>query len=124
MNNNTEAENPYATPTHSSEIERERAKLNPLNWKLPAGAIGFMAIGFLLFVLAAASGGDRFTLFIFSGLTMFLATPVYGAFVVWLTIQRIRTGTNTLIIMLFQLFVLGIMGWWVFVVVTFNGSPA
>ena len=46
---------------------------------------------------------------IFSLLSIPLATVVYGAFVVWLTIQRIRTGTNTLIITLFQLFVLGIM---------------
>ena len=30
MNNNTEAENPYATPTHSSEVERERAKLTQM----------------------------------------------------------------------------------------------
>ena len=122
MNNNTEAENPYATPTHSSEIERERAKLNPLNWKLPAGAIGFMAIGFLWLILAAQAG-DGFGAFLYSGLFMLLATPVYGAFAVWLTIQRIRTGTNTLIITLSQLFVLGIMCSWLFFVFTFNGSP-
>ncbi|MDG2385653.1 MAG: hypothetical protein P8N76_28545 [Pirellulaceae bacterium] len=123
MNKNTEAENPYATSTHSSEIERERAKLNPLNWKLPAGAIGLMAIGFLLMILAAQAG-DGYEAFVYSGFVMLLATPVYGALVVWLTIQRIRSGTNTPVIMLFQLFVLGIMGWWVLLVVTFNGSPA
>ena len=113
MNKNTEAENPYATPTHSSEIERERAKLNPLNWKLPFFATGF--IGFLCLILCLILVTFGFSsdimgfAVIFSLLSIPLATVVYGAFVLWLTIQRIRTGTNTLIITLFQLFVLGIM---------------
>lgn len=123
MNKKTEAENPYATPTHSSEIERDRPKLKPLNWKLPTAMLGFMAIGFLLMVLAA-SAGDGFGALVLSGFIMLLATPIYGAFVVWLTVQRIRTGTNRLIITLFQLFVLGLMSWWVFAVMTFGGSPA
>ena len=47
-----------------------------------------------------------------------------------MTFMRVLIGIVTtdynivLLIVLFQLFVLGIMGWWVFVVMTFNGSPA
>ena len=83
-----------------------------------------MVIGYLFLRLMAASGGDVFELFILSGLIMLLATPIYGGFVVWLTVQRIRTDTNRLIITLFQLFVLGLMSWWAIGVMTFGGSPA
>lgn len=124
MTKNTQAENPYATPKHSSELEKERPKPNSLNWKLPSVTLGFMVIGYLFLRVTAASGGDVFELFVLSGLIMLLATPIYGGFVVWLTVQRIRTDTNRLIITLFQLFVLGLMSWWAIGVMTFGGSPA
>ena len=123
MTRNTQAENPYATPTNSSELEKERPKPNSLNWKLPSVTLGFMVIGYLFLRLMAASGGDVFELFILSGLIMLLATPIYGGFVVWLTVQRIRTDTNRLIITLFQLFVLGLMPWWAIGVMTFVEFP-
>ncbi|MAF22211.1 MAG: hypothetical protein CMO59_09195 [Verrucomicrobiales bacterium] len=104
---------------------KSKPKKKDVNVLLPCWALAYFPIMFL--VGALFSMGDpfgKFYVFVFSGMALLVLTPAYALITILLTIKRIKNGTNTIKITLFQLVPLTVYIFWLFAVLTFGGSPA
>ena len=79
---------------------------------------------FVLGPLLDKDSFDRYYLFVYSGVLLLLLIPVYTITVVRLTKRRLKQGNNTIGLTLFQILPLIPLVIWLFLVLTFNGSPA
>ncbi len=75
-----------------------------------------------LFSIGDSFGG--YYVFVFSGAALLVLIPAYAVIISILTAKRIRNGTNTTKITLFQPLPLIIYAYWLVAVLSFGGSPA
>ncbi len=113
----------------NSNKKKEESKTKPkkkdLNVLLPCWALAYFPIVFLagaLFSIGDSFGG--YYVFVFSGAALLLLIPAYAVIIGILTVKRIKNGTNTTKITLFQVFSLIVLIFWLVSVLTFGGSPA
>lgn len=99
-------------------------KCHPIHWILPLFAYGYVPLLFILGPLMDDDGFDRYYLFVYSGVLLLFLIPVYLIALVWLTRRRLKQGSNTPALTLFQILALIPLVIWLFLVLTFNGSPA
>tara|TARA_B100001057_G_scaffold498727_1_gene606782 strand:- start:112 stop:480 length:369 start_codon:yes stop_codon:yes gene_type:complete len=102
-----------------------KPKKKDVNVLLPCWALAYFPIMFLagaLFSIGDPFG--KFYVFVFSGMALLVLTPAYAVITSLLTIKRIKNGTNTIKITLFQLCPLIVYIFWLVTVLTFGGSPA
>ena len=95
-----------------------------VSWLIPSVAIGYVPFVFVLMVLNSNDAFNPYYVFVYSGLFLMYAIPVYAILLTWNTVNRFRNGTNTVAVTLYQLFSLIILFGWLMFVMTFNGSPA
>ena len=109
-----------------SEIATKGQKLRTVNWRLPSFALGY--VPFVFFLGGGATFLDDqflpYEIFALSGLILIVLLPLYAIILVRLTLQRIKSETNTVAVTMFQLISFIVPLCWLFVVLTFNGSPA
>lgn len=89
------------------------------NVLLPWFALAYIPMVFLVCFLST----DGFILFAYSGFALLVLIPLYAIVIGKLTAKRIKRGTNTAKITLFQIFSLGVLIFWFLFVVNFDGSP-
>ena len=113
----------------SEKVKKAESKTKPKgkDWNvlMPCWALAYFPIVFLAGALLAS--GDPFGayyVFVFSGVALLVLTPAYAVIISILTAKRIRNGTNTTKITLFQLLPLIIYVYWLVTVLSFGGSPA
>jgi hypothetical protein len=113
----------------SEKVKKAESKTKPKgkDWNvlMPCWALAYFPIVFLAGALLAS--GDPFGayyVFVFSGVALLVLTPAYAVIISILTAKRIRNGTNTTKITLFQLLPLIIYAYWLVAVLSFGGSPA
>ena len=113
----------------SEKVKKAESKTKPkrkdLNVLLPCWALAYFPIVFLagaLFGIGDPFGG--YYVFIFSGAALLVLTPTYAVIISILTVKRIKNGTNTTKITLFQLLPLIVYIYWLVTVLSFGGSPA
>jgi hypothetical protein len=109
-----------------SEIARKGQKLRTVNWRIPSFALGYVPFVFFLAWFTRFSD-DQFLgyeIFVFSTFGLIVLLPLYAIILVWLTLQRIKSGTNTLAVTVFQLVSFIVPLSWLLFALTFNGSPA
>lgn len=102
-----------------------KPKKKDVNVLLPCWALAYFPIMFLagaLFSIGDPFG--KFYVFVFSGMALLVLTPAYAVIISILTAKRIRNGTNTTKITLFQLLPLIVYVYWLVTVLSFGGSPA
>jgi hypothetical protein len=109
-----------------SENVTKREKPRAVNWRIPCFALGY--VPFVFFLLWCESFSDkpdsRFEIFVFSTFGLIILLPLYAIILVWLTQQRIKSGTNTLAVTVFQLVSFIVPLSWLLFALTVNGSPA
>ncbi|MEE2640502.1 MAG: hypothetical protein VX768_07740 [Planctomycetota bacterium] len=91
-----------------------------VNWLIPSVAIGYVPFVFFL----VSNSNDSYGVFVYSGLFLVYAIPVYAILLTWNTVKRFRNGTNNFAVTMYQLFSLIILFGWLMYVLNFNGSPA
>ena len=113
----------------SEKVKKAESKTKPKgkDWNvlMPCWALAYFPIVFLAGALLAS--GDPFGtyyVFIFSGVALLVLTPAYAVIISILTAKRIKNGTNTTKITLFQLLPLIVYVYWLVTVISFGGSPA
>ena len=112
------------TETEPEEFtEYQLQEFRRVNWLIPNLAIGYVPLVFALIFLSRNDGLSSYEVFVYSGLILMYAIPFYAIILIWNTMKRIRNGTNTLAVTLYQLFSFIILICWLISVVTFNGSP-
>ena len=110
--------------TMKSRGRSYQPKCHPIHWILPLFAYGYVTLLFILGPLMDDDGFDRYYLFVYSGVLLLFLIPVYLIALVWLTRRRLKQGNNTPALTLFQILALIPLVIWLFLVLTFNGSPA
>jgi len=103
---------------------KTKPKKKDVNVLLPCWALAYFPIMFLagaLFSIGDPFG--KFYVFVFSGMALLVLTPTYAVITSILTIKRIKNGSNTIKITLFQLLPLIVYIFWLVAVLTFGGSP-
>ena len=111
-------------PTMRSRGQSNQPKCHPIHWILPLAACSYVPVLFVLGPLLDKDSFDRYYLFVYSGVLLLLLIPAYIVAVVWLTRRRLKQGNNTIGLTLFQILPLIPLVIWLFLVLTFNGSPA
>jgi hypothetical protein len=109
-----------------SENVTKREKPRAVNWRIPSFALGYVPFVFFLSWCKRFSD-DQFLgyeIFVFSTFGLIILLPLYAIILVWLTQQRIKSGTNTLAVTVFQLVSFIVPLSWLLFALTFNGSPA
>lgn len=99
----------------------EQSKHERLNWVLPSLALGYVPF---VFLLSFASPVDNYSLTMLSGVALLALLPIHTVILIWLTRQRIKNGTNTIGLTLFQLISFIVPLLFLIAVLSFNGSPA
>lgn len=95
-----------------------------LDWLLPSLAIGYVPLIFALMFLSSSDSFSAYYVFVYSGLFLIPAIPIYTIILILNAVKRFRHGTNTVAVTLHQLFSFIILIFWLMSVMTFNGSPA
>ena len=110
--------------TMKSRGRSYQPKCHPIHWILPLFAYAYVPLLFILGPLMDDDGFDRYYLFVYSGVLLLFLIPGYLIALVWLTRRRLKQGNNTPALTLFQILALFPLLSWLFLVLTFNGSPA
>ena len=111
-------------PPMRSRRQSNQPNCHPIHWILPLAACSYVPVLFVLGPLLDKDSFDRYYLFVYSGVLLLLLIPVYTITVVRLTKRRLKQGNNTIGLTLFQILPLIPLVIWLFLVLTFNGSPA
>ena len=112
------------TETEPVELtESQLQEFSRVNWLIPNLAIGYVPFFFVLMFLPSDDPFNAYYAFVYSGLILMYAIPIYAIILIWNTVKRVRNGTNTVAVTLYQLFSFIILIGWLITVATFNGSP-
>ena len=106
-------------PCQNPQKDEFKTKEPDWNVLLPWFALAYIPMVFLVCLLST----DGFILFAYSGFALLVLIPLYAIVIGKLTAKRIKQGTNTAKITLFQIFSLGVLIFWFLFVANFDGSP-
>lgn len=109
----------------SESVNKEEPQTKPtkkaFDVLLPCLALAYLPFVFL--VGTVSDGVDSYIVFVLSGAALLVLLPAYAVTIVLRAKERIRNGTNTPRITLFQIFPLAVFIIWIIAVLSFGGSP-
>ena len=106
-------------PCQNPQKDEFKTKEPEWNIFLPWCALAYIPMVFIV----CFGSSDPFSFFVFSGFALLVLIPLYAIVIGILTAKRIKQGTNTAKITLFQIFSLGVLIFWFLFVANFGGSP-
>ena len=130
MSDENKIENRYQPPAPSDESLAKKdagapkAKPHPANWWIPWLGYGYVPLVIGLLSVTDDSNYDRYFAWLLSVSALFFLLPVYGLVILGLMAQRILRKTNSVGLTLFQILSMVLPILWLFLVMSFNGSPA
>ena len=103
---------------------KTKPKMKGVNVLLPCLALAYLPFVYLVGTVASnADSTGGFVVFVFSGMALLVLIHAYAVTILKLTGNRIKNGTNTTRMTLFQIFPLIVYIFLLVAVLTFEGSP-